>query len=182
MTPSEPISVTEALPRDALARDGRPRGDASSLYALTAGLVAASASWFLLKEFGALLRPFVLAVFLAYLVVPIHQWLRRRITSKASAVVILAATLALFWGVAMIAFGGMVELNDDLPRLIERTRGIVAQAREYGRSHAPRWLIDGNRAVEFTDSEAWNAVRGAMRPCSPGAPRCWARRSWSGST
>src|SRR3954447_25890328 len=56
-----------------------------SLYALAAGLVVAATAWFLLKELAPLLRPLILAVFLAYLVVPVQRGLRRRISSSASA-------------------------------------------------------------------------------------------------
>ena len=74
------------LPRSILCRMRRPsvravrgRSRLRSI-ALAAGLVIAATSWFLLKELGPLLRPLVLAIFLAYLVVPIHQWLRRHIS------------------------------------------------------------------------------------------------------
>src|SRR3954463_1453626 len=95
-------------------RPDRPREEPLSLFSLAAGLVAAATSWFLLKEFGPLLRPLVLAIFLAYLVVPIHHRLRRRVSATVSAVVIVAATLIVLWGLAMSVYGGPVELNADL--------------------------------------------------------------------
>src|SRR6476660_7462987 len=99
--------------RTQAGRPDRPREEPLSLFALAAGLVVAATSWFLLKELGPLLRPLVLAIFLAYLVVPIHQWLRCHVSAIASAVVIVGGTLVGVWGLAMVIYGSLVELNDD---------------------------------------------------------------------
>lgn len=140
-----------------------PREEPLSLYALTAGLVAMATSWFLLRELGPLLRPLVLAVFLAYLVVPIHQWLRRRTSATVSTFVIVGGTLALFWWLAMIVYGGIVELNAELPRLLERGRGIVAGARDYGRAHLPQGLVEASPGPASAESQAWDKARATLR-------------------
>src|SRR3954469_24037316 len=101
MALSEVPPQVEPPPRATPKCAGRPSESAPSLYALSTGLVAAATSWFLLKELGPLLRPLILAVFLAYLIVPIHQWFRRRISPTASAAVIVGGTLLLVWGLAM---------------------------------------------------------------------------------
>src|SRR5580693_7247503 len=98
MTPSQVDPLPHATPELP-----SPQGlDLHSLYALAACLVVAATSWFLLKELGPLMRPIILAVFLAYLIVPIDQWLRRRVPAIASAALIVGATLVLVWGLAML--------------------------------------------------------------------------------
>src|SRR3954453_2578196 len=131
MTISESTPQVSPPPRSISERTGRTSEVSPSLYSLAACLVIAATSWFLLKELAPLLRPLVLAVFLAYLVVPIHQRLRRRISATASAAVIVGGTLVLVWGLAMMVYGSLVELNADLPRLIDRARKIVDGVRSY---------------------------------------------------
>ena len=143
---------------------GAARGlELRSLYALAACLVVAATSWFLLKELGPLLRPIILAVFLAYLIVPIDQWLRRRIPGIASAAVIVGATLILVWGLAMLVYGNLVELNADMPRLLDRARRIAEEVRAYGRAHLPRGLLEASSASDEAESRVWNSVRATVR-------------------
>jgi AI-2 transport protein TqsA len=134
-----------------------------SLHAVAACLVVAATSWFLLKELGPLLRPIILAVFLAYLIVPIDQWLRRRIPGIASAAVIVGATLVLVWGLAMLVYGNLVELNADMPRLLDRGRRIVEEVRAYGRAHLPRGLLEASSASDEAESRVWNSARATVR-------------------
>ena len=74
-----PELTTPVIPTPSPTPEGADRSgeDPPSLYALAAILVIAATAWFLLKELAPLMRPLVLAVFLAYMVVPIHQGLAR---------------------------------------------------------------------------------------------------------
>src|SRR3954453_17159060 len=142
MTISESTPQVSPPPRSISERTGRTSEVSPSLYSLAACLVIAATSWFLLKELAPLLRPLVLAVFLAYIVVPVHQRLRRRISATTSAAAIVGGTLVLFWGLAMMVYGSLVELNADMPQLIERARRMVDAARAFGRDHLPSGLAD----------------------------------------
>jgi AI-2 transport protein TqsA len=134
-----------------------------SLYALAAVLVITATAWFLLKELAPLMRPLVLAIFLAYMVVPIHQGLARRISSSASAVVIVGGTLVLFWGLAMLVYGSIVDLNADMPRLIDRARRIVAGVRAFARAHLPPGLVDSSPKTGEVELQGWDSVRSSVR-------------------
>ena len=63
-------------------RAARLRRDLDPLYALAAAVFIAVGSWYLLKELAPLLRPLVLAVFLAYTILPAHHALRQRVHAK----------------------------------------------------------------------------------------------------
>ena len=151
------------LPSAAPGHSGGPWEEPRSLYALAACLVVATTSWFLLKELGPLLRPLILAVFLAYLVVPIHQWLRRRISATTSAALIVGGTLALFWGLAVMLYGSVVELNAEMPRLIDQARRIVEEVQAYGRAHLPRGLLDASPSIGEAEKQGWESARASMR-------------------
>ena len=163
MAISEVPPQVDPLPLPARERAGRAGEDPRSLYAMAACLVAAATSWFLLKELGPMLRPLVLAAFLAYLIVPVYRWLGRRISATASAAVIFGGMLFLFWGLAMVAYGSIVELNADMPRLVDRARLLVDEARSYGRAHLPRGLTEASPEIGEAESRGWNSVRASMR-------------------
>jgi AI-2 transport protein TqsA len=157
--PSQVEAETRATP-------DRPDGsweESRPLYALTACLVAAATSWFLLKELGPLLRPLILAIFVAYLVVPIHQSLRRRISTTASTAVIVVATLAISCGLATMVYGSVVDLNADMPRLIDRGRKLVEEARAYGRAHLPSGLVEASPDVGEAEARGWDSLRASVR-------------------
>jgi AI-2 transport protein TqsA len=157
-----PTNLPAPLCADA-ERSERSSVEHSSVYFLAACLVVVAMAWFLLKELAPLMRPLILAVFVAYIVVPIHRWLKSRISSTASLFVIVGGTLILFWGLALLVFGSLAELNADLPRLIDRARSIVAEFRAYGRAHLPPWLVDSSPATSEAETQGWNLVRAYMR-------------------
>lgn len=161
--PSEIPPRIESLPRAIPVRRRRASEETRSLYALTACLVAAATSWFLLKELEPLLRPLVLAVFLAYLIVPIHLRLRHRIGATVSAILIVGGTCLILWGVAIALYGGIVELNADLPRLTERLRRVVDEARAYGRAHLPPGLSGATEDLSRSEAESWDSLRASLR-------------------
>ena len=130
---------------------------------LAACLVIAATSWFLLKELGPLLKPLVLAILLAYLIAPIDFWLRRRIPAIATVAVIVGVTLAILWGFALLLYGNIVELNADLPRLLDRARSIAEKAQAYLRAHLPRGLLETGSEAGEAESRVWESVRASAR-------------------
>jgi hypothetical protein len=54
----------------ASGRAARWRSDLVPLYALAAAVLCTAGGWYLLKELAPLLRPLILAVFLAYTILP----------------------------------------------------------------------------------------------------------------
>jgi predicted PurR-regulated permease PerM len=106
------------------SRAARLRRELVPLYALAAALVSAAGGWYLLKELAPLLRPLILAVFLAYAILPIHRGLVLRVPAKLAAPLLALLVAAVLFGLAVLIYGNLIELKDELPRLIERARGL----------------------------------------------------------
>src|SRR5262245_29545497 len=68
----------------------------------------------LLKEFAGILQPLLIALFMAYVLMPIHRWLvRRGIGSRLAFVVILALLLILFVGVGQAVYSSVTGITQD---------------------------------------------------------------------
>ena len=105
-------------------------------------LIIAAASWYLLKEFAPLLRPLLLAVFLCYVILPIHRRLTRHIPAVASMIVLAGASVGLLVLLAWLILGSAAQLSEEMPRLIERAQTIIRGAEGYLIAHLPPWLSD----------------------------------------
>ncbi|MGZ3415933.1 MAG: AI-2E family transporter, partial [Isosphaeraceae bacterium] len=138
-------------------RAARLRRDLVPLYALAAAVLCAAGSWYLLKELAPLLRPLILAVFLAYTILPAHRALRRRVPAKVAGplLVLLVATVVL--GLAVLIYGNLIDLKAELPRLIERAQGLIERLRTWGRGHLPVWVL--NPVPDAAQAEAETAAR-----------------------
>src|SRR5215831_9865339 len=101
-------------------RPARLRRDLVPLYALTAAVLCAAGGGYLLKELAPLLRPLTLAVFLAYTILPAHRALRRRVDARFAGPLLALLGAAVVVGLAVIIYGNLVDLKEELPRLIER--------------------------------------------------------------
>jgi AI-2 transport protein TqsA len=125
-------------PREVLSS----RRNLTTLNTVAACLVIAATSWFLLKELAGLLRPLLLAVFLCYVLLPAHYFLKRWLPSLLSVIVLAAATGGLFYLFAMMVYGSAVQLHEALPGLIGRGREMVQHANQLWSEHAPPWLAN----------------------------------------
>jgi AI-2 transport protein TqsA len=123
-------------------RWARLRRELLPLSALAAAVVCAAGGWYLLKELAPLLRPLILAVFLAYTILPVHRRLSQWVPSRlAGPLLALLAAVAVL-GMALLVYGNLVALRAELPRLIDRARGLVEDVRVWGRDHLPAWVFE----------------------------------------
>lgn len=66
---------------------------------------------YFLKEFAAILQPFFIAVFICYLIIPIHHWLtERKIPSTVAFVVILMLVIGAFYGIGSIVYDNIKQV------------------------------------------------------------------------
>jgi len=122
---------------DALARRWQER---ASLATVAGYLVIAAAAWYLLKEFASLLRPLLLAVFLCYVILPGHRWLKRRVPSAISIVVLAGVTVGLIMLLALLIYSSAIELSEEMPHLIARAQLIIKDVERWYLAHLPPWL------------------------------------------
>jgi AI-2 transport protein TqsA len=119
---------------------GAPRPDLTTLAIVTGWLIIAAASWYLLKEFAGLLRPLLLAVFLCYIILPVHIWLKRTFPGYVAVGVMVGVSVGLLYLLALMIHNSVVELNEDLPRLTKRAESIFYEAKGFLDENLP-WLI-----------------------------------------
>ena len=122
-------------------RTARTRPDLVPLFALAAAVMCAAGGWYLLKELAPLLRPLILAVFLAYTILPAHRALGQRVPAKLAGPLLALLVAAVILGLAVIIYGNLVDLKSEMPLLIERAQGLIDRLRIWGRGHLPAWLL-----------------------------------------
>lgn len=127
------------------------------LYALATAVVCAAGSWYLLKELAPLLRPLTLAVFLAYTALPVHRRLSRRLPATLAGLFLALLAAVAVLGVAVLIYGNLVDLKAEMPRLIDRGRGLVDGLRTWGHDHLPAWVFE--QAADLGRAEADTAAR-----------------------
>ena len=112
------------------------------LFALAAAVLCAAGGWYLLKELAPLLRPLILAVFLDYTILPAHRALRQKVHAKIAGPLLVLLVAMVVLGLAVLIYGNLIELREELPRLIERAQGLIERLHTWGRGHLPAWVLD----------------------------------------
>lgn len=109
--------------------------DRATLTTVTAYLVLAAAAWYLLKELAPVLRPLLLAVFLAYVIIPVQAGLARRTSRVVGYLLLGLLVTAACVLLAALTARSAADLAADLPRHTERIKGVIDQLRQT----AERW-------------------------------------------
>lgn len=82
----------------------------------TFSLVLVLVSIELLQRFASILQPLLIALFIAYVILPIHDWLvRHRVPSTLAYVLILIFVILSFLGVGRMVYGTFNEVRDRWP-------------------------------------------------------------------
>ena len=147
------------------------------LYALAAAVLCGAAGN-LLKELAPLLRPLTLAVFLAYTILPAHRRLSRRVPARLAGPLLALLVAGVVLGLAVLVYGNLVDLKAELPRLIERARGLTAGLRTWGRDHLPAWASTRRRTRTAPRRRPPRGSRPSRPAWSTPRPASWPR-PWS---
>jgi AI-2 transport protein TqsA len=115
------------------------RPDTTNLVTVAICLVIAATSWYLLQQLAALLRPLLLAVFLAYIILPIHHRLTRHLPRAVSFLVMAAVSLGAVYGLSLIIYASVLEFNEELSRYIDTGQAVYAEASHWWNAHFA-WL------------------------------------------
>jgi AI-2 transport protein TqsA len=123
--------------RGPLVRIGQ---DTTTLITVALCLVSAATAWYLLKEFATFLRPLLLAVFLCYVIVPIHLRLKQYVSGMVSMILILGGSVGVLVLLALLIQNSVAALIDDLPTLENRAEKLIDAGRKWIDDYAPSWL------------------------------------------
>src|SRR5262245_38037241 len=119
--------------------DAGKRRDLTTLAIIALCLVIACASWFLLQQLAMLLRPLLMAVFLAYIILPIHHRLTQRIPRYAAFIVMAGGSMAIIYGLALLIYSSAVDLTEDMDRYVARGRAVTGRVNDFVNTNLP-WL------------------------------------------
>ena len=133
--------MSEGAERAALAGTSKPVLETDSSWSVLRWLLVTATSWFLLKELAPLLRPLLLAVFLAYIILPARVYLQGQMRGGVRHWLLLAGLGVVLAGLIVMAYGDILELSSDVPRLHNRTKEILHEITDYTREHIP--VLDG---------------------------------------
>jgi AI-2 transport protein TqsA len=136
---------------------GLPR-DLNALLAVAAALFIMVASWYQLKELAPLLRPLVLAVFLAYRILPAHQALRKRVDARFAGPLLALLMAMVLIGLALLIYSNLVDLNAELPQLVERGQRLIERLQAWGRGHLPTWAVHAVPDTTRAEAEATERI------------------------
>jgi AI-2 transport protein TqsA len=114
---------------------------------ITQVILAAAAAWYLLNQLAPLLQPLLVAVFLAYLLMPYHARLSRHIGRPASLIVLASLSGTVLLILALAIYASILGLSDELPTLQERVNELNRQADQFLAQTTPWWRgADGQPA------------------------------------
>ena len=118
-------------------RDRHPLGDLAKLLSVTLTVLLVALCWYLLKELALLLRPLFLAVFLAYIIVPIQSEIRkysRGFFARFALLTFVVLILALLY---LIIYRNVLDLSNSLPALSKRALEIIEDVSDFVKTHWP---------------------------------------------
>ncbi len=119
-------------------RSPEGRSGLAASWALLRWLLVIATAWFLLKELAPILRPLLLAVFLAYVILPVGGYVKGHVRGGAGQLALLLGMGTLGIGLAVFAYGDLVGLSHELPHLHEGMKEILTAATMYTREHVPQ--------------------------------------------
>lgn len=137
--------------------------DPATLQTVANVIIIAAGGWFLLNQLASVLRPLLVAVFLAYVLLPYHSRLRSRVTAPASIVLLAGATAAVLIVLALTVYASVLGLNEQLPLLQQRALDLAHGADEFVVRHAP-WLYGGPQDGKRVDERLAELGTRVARP------------------
>src|SRR5262249_36302789 len=105
--------------------------DLGPTWAVMRWLVVAATAWFLLKELAPLLRPLLLAVFLAYVILPIHLYVKGQMRGGLGHLTLLVIACVAIAALAVLAYGDVVRLASDVPEFHRNLNQMTVDATNY---------------------------------------------------
>jgi len=132
------MTAPHAPPKEATPAPRPPRWrDPDTLRTVVFVLVGAAAGWYLMQQLAPILRPLLIAAFLAYVLMPYHSRLRYQVGTPASITILAGSTAAVLVLLAFVTYASILELNADVPLLQKRAGELTRQAEKLAAEYAP---------------------------------------------
>jgi AI-2 transport protein TqsA len=122
---------------DQLAPLGRRLADSSTLRVAATAVVGLAAAWWLLGQLESVLRPLLLAVFLAYVLMPYYARLRKWLPTPVALGLLGGLTAAVLAGLGTAVWVGLSGLAREEPELKAKVIGWVRSGSEWVHQYLP---------------------------------------------
>lgn len=146
-------AAAPSAPKPAPMHERHLASDLARLASVTLTVLLIALCWYLLKELALLLRPLFLAVFLAYIIVPLQMQLRkysRGFFARFALLVVVVLLLSLLY---LIIYRNVVDLTNSLPELSKRAQALINRINEFVKG---RWKELADAANPLTDlTQQW---------------------------
>ena len=142
-----------------------------TLQAVASALLIAVTGWFLLQQLASILRPLLIAIFLAYVLMPYHSRWRKKVGPASSLLLLGGATAAAVVVVGLVVYASALGVQDELPRLQARAVDRTRAADAYLGAHAP-WAQshkEGEKPAEERLAEQLSVVAKPLLALAAGA-------------
>jgi AI-2 transport protein TqsA len=112
----------------------------NTLRTLATILLVVALSFWLLDKLAVVLRPLLLAVLVAYVILPYHNRLRRFVPPAVSIALIAGFGVVVLGVIGFVVYASIGELRSDLPNLRGRAERMVNGVTGWVTDHAPRLM------------------------------------------
>ncbi len=134
----------------------------ASIPTVAIGLVIAATAWYLLRDLAIVLRPLLLAVFLCYVIVPLHLRLCQRMPTPLAVFVLALLTAGLLCLLALLIYRSAVELNDNLDAFLAEGRKLIDRGSAVVNRYAP-WLLDDGKGTSLPEGDSTSRLKQMAR-------------------
>jgi AI-2 transport protein TqsA len=114
--------------------------DAETLRTIAVLIVIACGSWWLLGQFAAVLRPLLLAIFLAYVLMPTVMRFRKTMPGLVGVVALTGLTGAVLGVMALVTYSSLLGIQDEFPKIQKRAVELARDGGAYVEKNVP-WLV-----------------------------------------
>jgi AI-2 transport protein TqsA len=100
-------------------------------------VVTVAGSWWFLGQLASVMRPLLLAVFLAYVLMPFHNRLRRNLPDAFALISLAGLSALVLLGLAFLLYTSLLGLKDDLPQLRASATKLQADSLAFAKQYLP---------------------------------------------
>ncbi|MCZ2340514.1 MAG: AI-2E family transporter [Bacteroidales bacterium] len=134
--------------------------DTTTLRSVASVVIILAGSWYLLSQLDVVLRPLLLAVFLAYVWLPYYNRLRQRLPSAVAVALLAGVTTLVLTGLALAVYGSLSALALEEPLLKARALDLLRLGTETVNYYLPGALggTDGRNSEEMAAEQITQSV------------------------